>query len=224
MRDLSRRAFVAISAAGVSAFALPSPLAVAAQCVTGALPGFLPNTLTVDCASRRNFHAFRQHPDYLGLVGVVSMTYVRGGNGAFPAGNLFLFPWLKPKAQALKGRSWPAAVPVNATQVVNSTPIPNATLPCDEYFCRAVLQAPWTSFIGFQVDKPFDSSAAAMKWFTNVDKLADGKGVGVDWTSANLNNPWFGGSHWIPDTDACNGKAWREVILAGLGQASVGAC
>ena len=87
-----------------------------------------------------------------------------------------------------------------------------------------VLQAPWTSFIGFQLDKSYSKYEARLAWFTNVDKLADGKGVGIDWTSANLNNPWFGGSHWIPNTDACNGKAWREIIIAGLQQASVPAC
>ena len=56
-------------------------------------------------------------------------------------------------------------------------------------------------------------------------KLADGSAVGVDWTSPNLNNAWFGGSHWIPNTNACNGNAWREVIIAALrDQASVSGC
>jgi hypothetical protein len=225
MSDLSRRAFVATSLGGISALCLSPSLAAAAQCVTGALPGFLPNSLTVDCASKRNFQAFRQNTEYLGLAGVVSMTTVRGSQGTYPAGNLFLFPWVKPKGQALKGRTWTAVLPMNATQVVNSSPIPNATLPLDEYFCRYVLQAPWTSFIGFQLDKPYGKSEAGLGWFTNVDKLADGKGVGVDWTSPNLNNAWFGGSHWIPNTDACNGNAWREVIIAALRhQASVSAC
>jgi hypothetical protein len=224
MNGLSRRAFVGMSVGGVSALCLPPSLAAAAECVTGGLPPFMPNSLTVDCASKRNFQAFRQNPEYLGLAGVVSMTSVRGSQGSYPAGNLFLFPWLKPKGQALKGRTWPALVPINPTQVVNSSAIPNGTLPLDEYFCRYVLQAPWTSFIGFQLDKPYHKSEAGLAWFTNVDKLADGKGVGIDWTSPNLNNPWFGGSRWIPNTAACNGNAWREVIIAGLKQASVAAC
>lgn len=221
MSDLDRRAFVGMSLGGVSALCLAPSLAAAAQCVTGGLPGFLPNSLTVDCASKRNFQAFRRNPDYLGLAGAVSMSFVRGKFGSYPAGNLFLFPWLKPKGQ---GRPLPALMPTNATQVVNAAPIPDATLPLDEYFCRFVLQAPWTSFIGFQVDQPYGRADAGRDWFSNVDKLADGSGVGIEWTSANLNNPWFGGSHWIPNTDACGGNAWRAVIIAGLNQASVGAC
>jgi hypothetical protein len=223
MRDLTRRAFVEMSLGGAAAASLAWP-AAGQQCATGGLPGFQPNSLTVDCASKRNFQAFRQYPEYLGLAGAVSMSFVRSNRGSYPAGNLFLFPWLKPKGQSLKGRTWPAVVPLNPAQVVTSSPIPSAALPLDEYLCRVVLQAPGTSFIGFQVDKPFGAAEAKLRWFTNVDKLADGKGVGIDWTSPNLNAPWFAGSRWIPNTDACNGKAWRAVIIAGLSQASVPAC
>jgi len=224
MRDIDRRAFVGMSLAGASAFCLPPSLALATQCVTGPLPGFLPNSLTVDCASKRNFQSFRQNPDYLGLACVVSMNTVRGGIGSYPAGSLFLFPWIKPKAQGLKGRTWPAVLPLNASQVVNANPIPNATLPLDEYLCRVVLQAPGTSFIGCQIDQPFNSADAKLQWFTNVDKLPDGKGVGIDWTSANLNAPWFGGSRWIPNTEACHGNGWRALIIAALDRASRPAC
>jgi hypothetical protein len=225
MGNFSRRAFVEMSLGGVAASCLASPaLAAAPQCVTGGMPGFLPNSLTVDCASMRNFRTFRQYPDYLGLAGVVSMTFVRGSKGSYPAGSLFLFPWLKKKGQALTGKTWPAMVPINATQVVNSSPIPNAALPLDESFLRFKLQAPWASFIGFQVDTPVKTWEARWAWFTNVDKLADGKGIGITWTSANLNHPWFGGNRWIPNTDACNGKAWRAVIIAGLNRASIAAC
>ncbi len=227
MDGLSRRTFVAMSVGSVSAICMPQMALAAetpAQCVSGGL-SFLPNRLTVSCASGRNFRAFRQNSDYLGLAGVVSMTTVSGSLGSYEAGNLFLFPWLKPKGQALgHGRVWPAVVPTNATLFVNSSPIPNATLPLDEYFCRFVLQAPWKSFIGFQVDKPFKSSEASLAWFSNVDKLADGQGIGIDWTSANLNNSWFGGSHWIPNSDSCDGTAWRKVIVDGLNQAAVAAC
>jgi hypothetical protein len=224
MRDLSRRAFVEMSLGGAAVGCLWPLPAAAQQCVVGGLPGFLPNALTVDCASRRNFQAFRKYPEYLGLAGAVNMTFVQTSGRSYPAGSLFLFPWLKPKGQALKDRTWPAVVPVNATQVANSTPIPNAALPLDEYFCRFVLQAPWTSFIGFQVDKPHTKAHANWDWFTNVDKLADGAGVGIDWTSSNLNNPWFGGSRWIPSTSTCGGKAWRDLIVAGLNAAAVAAC
>jgi hypothetical protein len=108
------------------------------------------------------------------------------------------------------------------TRFEHATPIPNETLPLDEYFARVVLDAPTTAFIGFQVDKPFPAVEASLPWLTNVTDLADGKAAGITWTSSNLNHPRFGGSNWIPDTDAWNGKAWRGVIVAGLQQASIG--
>ena len=221
MAEYNRRTFVGGSVAGLTVIGLPTALHAAAQCVAGPLPGFLPTLLSVDCASKRNFQTFRRNPDAVGLTGVVSMSFVRGSQGSYPAGNLFLFPWLKPKAH---GRNLPAVVPLNATQFTNATPIPNASLPLDEYFLRFVLKAPCTSFIGFQVDNPYSASDAPRDWCSNVDKLGDGKGVGIDWTSHNLNGPWFGGSTWIPGTDACGGKAWRSLVVAGLAQAAVGAC
>jgi hypothetical protein len=221
---VNRRTFVGLSVGGLSAIGFPSALhaaTTAAQCVTGPLPSFLPTMLSVDCASKRNFQLFRRSPDDLGLTGVVSMTFVQGSQGSYQAGNLFLFPWLKPKGQ---GKNLSAAMPINAKQFINATPVPDATLPIDEYFVRFVLKAPWSAFIGFLVDNPHSASGAKLDWFSNVDKLADGKGVGIGWTSANLNAPWFGGSQWIPNTDACNGKAWRTLIIAALSQASVAAC
>jgi hypothetical protein len=219
VNQYSRRAFVGASAAALSASALPSPLHAAAQCVTGLLPGFQPTWLTVDCASKRNFRYFRRYPGALGLTGVVSMTFVRAGQDSFPAGNLFLFPWCKRRDPNL-----PAVRPVNASQFISANPIPGVTLPLDEYFIRLVLNAPSTSFIGFLVDNPYSASEARRDWRSNVDKLGDGKGVGISWGSHNLNGPWFGGSNWILGTDTCHGKAWRKLIVAGLDQAAVGAC
>jgi hypothetical protein len=219
--EYNRRTFVGGSVAGLTVLAMPTGLQAAAQCVTGSLPAFQPTMLTVDCASKRNFQLFRKAPDYVGLAGVVSMSFVRGSQGSYSAGNLFLFPWVKPKGQ---GRNLPASTPLNATQYVSATPIPNATLPLDEYFLRYVLRAPWTSFIGFQVDAPYSATDARNDWCSNVDKLADGQGVGIDWTSNNLNGAWFGGSHWIPGNDTCGGKAWRDLVVAGLAQASAPAC
>jgi hypothetical protein len=221
MARLSRRGFVATSVAGIAVASLPVKLAKAAQCVSGGLPGFLPNSLTVDCASKRNFRVFRQYPDQVGLAGAVSMSFVKGRYGSFQAGNLFLFPWVKPKGQ---GKSLAAVMPMSATQVVDSSPIPNALLPLDEYYLRYVIQAPWTSFIGFLVDVPYSGDDSRRDWFSNVDKLADGAGIGIDWTSPNLNDPWFGGSHWIPSGDTCSGSAWRKLIVDGLQQASAAAC
>jgi hypothetical protein len=201
---------------------MPSALhAQTAQCVTGSLPAFRPTLLSVDCASKRNFQTFRRFPDFVGLAGCVSMTFVRGSRGSYQAGNLFLFPWLKPNGQ---GKNVSACMPLNATQWADAAPIPDATLPLDEYFLRFVIKAPWTAFIGFQVDKPFSASDARFDWFTNTDNLADGNGVGIDWTSQNLNGSWFGGSNWIPATDDCQGQAWRNLVVAGLQQASTAAC
>lgn len=221
MLEYNRRSVVGMSIGGLAALSIPPSVAAAAQCVTGGLPSFLPNSLTVDCASKRNFRAFRQYSDYLGLAGVVSMTFVRGKYGSYQAGNLSVFPWIKPKGQ---GKTFAASLPTDATAFLNASPIPNATLPLDEYFCRYLLQAPWNSFIGFLIDQPYNTSDSKLAWFSNVNKLSDGAGVGIDWTSSNLNNPWFGGSHFIPNTDACGGKAWRGLIVSALNQASVGAC
>jgi hypothetical protein len=219
----SRRAFIGASLIAVGTLRQSVSAIAAPQCVTGSLPGFLPSRLTVDCASRMNFRLFRKNPTDLGLAGVVSMTFVRGKQGSYSAGNLFLFPWLKPKGSA-RNVAWPSVAPTDATQFVQASPIPNESLPLDEYFCRIVLQAPWSNFIGFALDTPFEKGDAKSAWFSNVDKLADGGPVGINWTSSNLNRAWFGGSSWIPDTDTCNGMAWRKVIVDGLNQASVGAC
>src|ERR1700736_1355067 len=95
----TRRAVLGTCVGGFSAFYFQPQLRAATQCITAPLPAFLPNRLTVDCASARNFRAFRQNPDYLGLAGTVSMSFVRGQFGTYQAGNLFLYPWLKPKGQ-----------------------------------------------------------------------------------------------------------------------------
>ena len=115
-------------------------------------------------------------------------------------------------------------MPISNTRFVTASPIPDATLPVDEYFCTYRLQAPASMFIGFQVDVPYSAVEARFDWFTNVDQLADGEGVGIDWTSSNLNYGWFGGSRFIPDEEACNGKAWRNLIIDGLNQAAAGVC
>jgi len=224
MSDFNRRTFLGMSVGALSVLHYPQTAAAQAQpvCVAGGQPGFLPMRLTVDCASRRNFQLYRKNTAYLGLAGTVNMSFVRGQKGTYEAGSLFLFPWLKPKGQTLS-RNWGAVIPVNRTQVMSAAPIPNATLPVDEYFCNFVLQAPATMFIGFQVDVPYSRLEARFDWFSNVDKLADGQGVGIDWTSSNLNNAWFGGSRFIPNKDQCNGNAWRKVIVDGLHQASAGA-
>jgi hypothetical protein len=215
----NRRAFIGASLAVAGTLRQTVSAIAAPQCVTGPLPGFLPNRLTVDCASRMNFRLFRKNPGYLGLAGVVSMTFVRGKHGSYTAGNLFLFPWLKPKGRVQKV-AWPSVMPTDATRFVQASPIPNNFLPLDDHFCSFVLEAPSSNFIGFALDAPFEKGREKLPWVTNVKKLADGGPVGINWTSSNLNRSWFGGSSAIPNSDTCNGKAWRKVIVDGLNQAS----
>jgi hypothetical protein len=201
---------------------LRHPLSAAAQtpaCVPGGVAQFLPVRLNVDCASRRNFQLFRKYPNDLGLTGVVNMSFVRGKFGSYNAGSMIVFPWSKPKGVSRTG----AVIPVTNVQFMASTPIPNGTLPLDDYFCNYRLQAPANMFIGFQVGAPYSQLEASFDWFTNV-KLSDGKSVGIDWTSSNLNNPWFGGNRCIPIDSTCNGAAWRKLIVDGLMQTSTGLC
>jgi hypothetical protein len=228
MNEFSRRAFVGASAVGAAALWLPRVArAQAPRCEPSGAQAFLPSHLTVDCASRQNFRTFRTYSKYLGLTGVVSMAVVAGQFGTYSAGNLLLFPWLKPAGQKLAAQQrekFSVVVPVGATVYISSSPIPDATLPLDAYFCSCVLQVPWTSFIGFEVDVPYSSLLPSEVWFTNVGRLADGDGVGINWTSSNLNASWFNGSTWILPTTVCNGTAWRKLIIAALDQASAGAC
>jgi hypothetical protein len=227
MRALSRREFVGASLATAAAALFPVPLSAQTRCVSGPLPAFVPNALTVDCASRANFKLFRQNSEYLGLAGVVTMSYVRGKFGEYQAGNLFLFPWLKPKGQALgANKVWGSVMPLDAARTMAKAPIPNWRLPLDEYFLRFVLEAPPASFIGVRIDVPFGLNDSRRPWFTNIPKLfeSDDKGAGIAWTSSNLNHPWFGGSRWIPNTDTCSGNAWRKLIVEGVARAATDAC
>jgi len=225
MSHFDRRSFLRASAGALSMAALPELGFAQTACVTSGLPAFVPNRLTVDCASRRNFLNYRKNAAYQGLTGVVSMSYVRGRWGEFPAGNLFLFPWLNKKGQALgAAKDWQTVMPTSMTRFMTTKPIPNWQLPLDEYFVRLRLEAPGPSFIGFRVDAAFNLQDSRRPWFTNVEKLADGKPIGIAWTSSNLNAPWFAGNQWIPNSDDCKGNAWRALIIDGINQASSGLC
>lgn len=220
MNSMDRRGFLGLlggTAAGAAALLQRPTGARAAECTSA----YVPTQLTVDCASRRNFVTFRENAKYLGLAGVVSMVAVRGKLGSYPAGNLFLFPWLKRDGSVLGLKP---LLPTSLTQSRPTNPIPERAPPADEYFCRLVLRAPSSSFIGFEVDVPFDEDRARTIRFTNIDKLADGQAIGINWTSSNLNGPHFGGSRMIPNTSVCNGSGWRNLIADGLNQASQAVC
>src|ERR1041385_5210307 len=151
MTRFDRRAFLGMSVGAVSLLRHPgSAAAQTPACVPGGMAQFLPVRLTVDCASRLNFQLFRKNTDDVGLAGVVSMSFVRGKLGSYDAGSMIVFPWLKPKGRSRE--ALPAGVPVNSRQFVPSSPIPDATLPLDEYLCNYRLQAPGAMFIGFQLD------------------------------------------------------------------------
>lgn len=226
MINFDRRSFLQASAGALSAVPFSGLAFAAPACITSGLPKFQPKRLTVDCATKTNFAIFRKNPDYMGLAGAVSMTYVRGKYGEYPAGNLFLFPWLKKKGQALgAAKDWQTRMPTGLSTVMAAAPIPNWNLPLDEFFVRYRLQGQPQAFIGFRVDVPLGLQDSRRPWFTNVPKLTDGKGVGIAWTSSNLNHQWFGGSRFIPVADQdCQGKLWRALIVDGINQASNPRC
>ena len=228
MNQVDRRSFLRASAGALTLASLPE-IAFAQTppvvCVTNGLPPFLPNRLSVDCASKQNFAIWRNNADYMGLAGCVSMTTVTGKYGTYPAGNLFLMPWLNKKGQAFGvGRNWGTVMPISSTQSMAAAPIPNWRLPLDEYFIRYQLMAQPAMFIGFRADAPFPRPQSRFAWYSNVEKLADGLPIGIGWTSSNLNGPWFGGSRWIPNGTDCNGARWRALIIDGLTQASAAVC
>ena len=223
MRNVTRRCFAGMSLGGLASIGVSTRVIAAAQCVAGS-GASLPNRLAVDCASRQNFRLFRQYPTFFGLAGVVSMTNAEGYWGTYASGSLLLFPWFKPDGLAQRNVVFNAAFPISATTASPVRPIPGSTLPQDEYLCRYVLRAPSQKFIGFLVDTPLPVDQTRSGWCTNIPPLADGAGVAVDWTSSNLNQPWFGGSTVIPSTGDCHGDAWRALIADGLNQVSTNVC
>lgn len=164
---------------------------------------------------------FRDRSDELGLVGVVSMV---NAGGAFAPGTLFLYPWLKPAGRGLLASRLRPALPLDADVSAIGKFIPDASLPPDRYLCSAILQLPWQAFIGFTLDVPSKSEPGQTAWRTHVPKLGDGAAVAIDWTSANLNDPWFGGSRVIPDDAACRGGGWRRLIAAAVNDAASSMC
>lgn len=157
----------------------------------------------------------------MGLVGVVSMV---NAGGSFEPGTLFLYPWLKPAGRSLLASNLRPALPIAADVSAAGTFIPDASLPPDRYLCSALLQLPWQAFIGFTVDVPSKAEPVSSAWRTHVPKLGDGAAVAIDWTSANLNSPWFNGSRVIPDDATCRGGGWRRLIASALVDATTSVC
>ena len=217
MGDLSRRAFLALSAGGLSALCSHST-ALAALRGEGSL---LPPRQDVDSSNALNLRLFLRNRDTLGLAGVMSTRSVEGALGSYASGTLFLFPFNRGGSSQnvrafLPGRD-------AAGGLIATAPMMPAGLPPDEYYCNYVLKAPRQSFIGFSVDTPHARGEETRPWRTNVDNIGNSS-VSIGWTSSNLNHPWFAGSHWIPDGDVGDGKYWRARIIEGVRQASARAC
>jgi hypothetical protein len=215
MTGLSKRAFLGVSAGGLSALFREDAASAALQCAAIGLP----HRLNVDCSSGRNLKLFLQNQEIYGLAGVVSMMSVAGESASYAYGTMFLFPFLKRRIPHEMLPALKAFLPDSST----TTPLRFVGLPPDEQFCRYELRAPWQSFIGFSVDKPVDASKAKQPWYTNVDQIGNGA-VGIEWTSQNLNHPWFAGSRWIPAGKECNGMYWRALIIRAVRDASLMAC
>jgi hypothetical protein len=212
MRELSRRSFIATS---VGALAILNDPLTALACSESTAAG-LPSRLNVADAARQNLRAYLKNDGALGLAGLVSMEIVKGELGNYAANSLFLFPYTKANAPT----ALPAAfLPVGEEGIAATTPFTPVGLAPEEHFSRFVLQAPPESFIGFAVDVPVAKYLSRYPWFTNVDDLAQGKSVGIHWTSGNLNPPWFNGSSWVPP-ETENGAYWRSRIVGFLREAA----
>jgi len=215
MQPLSRRTVLGSAIGGLSVLIHQRIARAALQCAAIGLP----QRLTVDCSAGPNLKIFLGNEDLYGLAGVVSMMPVTGDLGSYGYATMFLFPWLKRKLPSATLMTLRAYLPDNTT----TTPLWAVGLPPEEQFCRYALRAPWQSFIGFTVDKPVAADKAKLPWYTNVDGIA-GNVLGICWTSANMNHPWFAGSRWIPGNEDCNGVYWRARIVEGLRIAAGSAC
>jgi hypothetical protein len=237
MSDFSRRAFLGASIGSLCILRQPGAALAAAECGDA----LSPYSAGVNCSASQNYRLFQAYPKDLGLLGVVAIAPAKAQAANLRAGTMILFPYLRDEKPGPKPRaSLQAYLPTGGKRAV----LDPKGLPPDELFVRTVLMAPWTSFIGFTVQPPFDNAAwidgdsntpseparfasdqALRPWRTNVDRLGPAKtaSVGIEWTSSNLNNAWFAGSQFIPADDNCAGNAWRRVIIDGLRQASVGA-
>lgn len=223
MNIVNRRTFIGGSGALVLA-GQTSWAAAAATCKTA----FVPVSLSVDCASKRNYGEFRRYPERIALVGVVSVQYFKGKYGEYPGANLFLYPVLKPPPRPSSPTAPrlapppppPAVLPTGRSTWTDASPLPVGH--SEESFL-GLLGTPSSNFIGFSINLPFDPSRARTPRFTN-GKLPDGTEIGINWTVSNLNRSWFAGSPIIPHTDQCNGEKWRKAIIGGLKQVASQSC
>ncbi|MEA2935129.1 MAG: hypothetical protein QOD74_1775 [Variibacter sp.] len=158
-----------------------------------------------------NFRLFIEDRANVALAGLMSRRSGRSASGNYAADTVFLAAYLKhPSGRFLQ-------VDLNPDSVM-AAPMSVGGLAPEEFLCRYVLDAPCEDFIGFTVDDRIPAGADRRPWHTNID--LGGETVGIRWTSANLNHPWFGGSRWIPDSDQGNGRLLRARIVAELRRAA----
>jgi hypothetical protein len=234
MSDVSRRAFLGAAAGSLCVLRAPG-VALAADCASALAP-VAPGIL--NCAAAQNFRLLQAYPDDLGLIGLVAIAPAKAQSANLRAGTFMLFPYLRGNAATNPRRALQAYLPTGGKRLVFDP----GGLPPDEFFVRSVLVAPWTSFIGFTVQSPYDTAAwlngddqtpvqparfdsdqSLRPWRTNLARLGPGKNgsVGVEWTSQSLNDRWFAGSRWIPADDTCSGTGWRKLIVDGIRQAAL---
>jgi len=214
METPNRRAFFAISAGGLCAFHCTSKVAAAVPFEVASLS----SPARIDLANALNFRLFIRSKNTLGLTAVMAMRPVDGTLGNYPAGSLFLFPFMRGASNANESAFLPGTSV--ASPLIETAPMMTLGLAPDEFFCHYVLKAPWQSFIGCALDAPIAREIGPGPWHSNVT-IGD-ETIGVCWTSSNLNDRWFDGSRWIPESD--DGNAWRARIVQGVRHAATMTC
>jgi hypothetical protein len=206
MGNVSRRAFLATAAVGVCTVHGSRPALASSDFGGNQAP---PSQIAL--VNALNFSSFARNKDELSLSAVMSMRPIDGKLGSFPSGSLLLFPFSIRASQRSSAAAFlPGQSADNAPIAV--APIATLGLPPDEFFCHYVIQATPQSFISCEVGAPIGCDDSRGPWHGNV--AIAGEIVGFRWTSSNLNDRWFEGSHWIPDSD--DGVAWRDRFIEGV--------
>ena len=197
-----------------ASFTAPSTAAAAAPFEAANLS----SSARIDLANALNFELFVRSKNTLGLTAVMAMRPVQGEFGNYPAASLFLFPFMRGASSADEPAFLPGASA--ASPLIETAPMTTLGLAPDEFFCHYVLKAPWQSFIGCALDAPIAREIGVAPWHSN-EAIGD-ETIGIRWTSSNLNDRWFDGSRWIPESD--DGNAWRARIIQGVRRAAAMTC
>jgi hypothetical protein len=211
MNTVNRRAFLATAAVGLCTTPGTS-LLQASQQIHGSQT---PQSPRISFANALNFSSFVQNKEKLALSAVMAMRPIACKAGSYPSGSLFLFPFSQRNSQASSAAAFLPGSDAGAP-LIATAPMATLGLPPDEFFCHYVIQAPPQSFIGCEVGAPVAHNDSRGPWHGNV--VIAGETVGFRWTSSNLNDPWFGGSRWIPESD--EGNPCRDRFIDGVRHAA----